>query len=140
MPFSSNFIPGSNSRLTDKDRIFAILFLTYGHGANAVIGAGFSENSANSYAQKLLNKKLVRDFMVAKIDEVLAKLQIGLEWSCTHIKTIVEDNVKNDPGTALNGINIFNKMMKVYAEDAETNKPNYKPVDKQILENRQKPY
>jgi uncharacterized protein YuzE len=145
--------------LTEKQTLCAISYMTNG-GNKLAAGraAGYqAKNKDNLWVSvnKTLRKPVVQELMKEMVEKAEKKLGISVEWKMRKLKGLVDAglvDIKKDgqiigvelvkPQSALNGINLLNKMQGHYAVAKTENTHKFDDFDKlkELIKEHEKDY
>jgi phage terminase small subunit len=83
--------------LTDKQKRFCEEYLIDLNGTQAAMRAGYSENTANEQASRLLANVSIQEYIQKRQNKLSEKLEINQEWVLKRFKEISDRCVQAEP-------------------------------------------
>lgn len=97
-------------KLTNKQYRFIDEYLIDSNATQAAIRAGYSEKTAYSQGQRMLNNVEVSKLLKEKQQITSQRLNVSRESIIQDLLDIIEAQKEDFPGVAIKGIEVLNKM------------------------------
>ena len=120
MPKRSTLQKRDRDGLTPKQARFVAEYLVDSNGTQAAIRAGYSANSANEQASRLLAHANISNVIRRKRERLQSKVDLSIEGILTDLKQIVDEckatGKLRDSHAAIKGLNLLGKHLGMFSD------------------------
>ena len=106
--------------MTDKQEMFCREYLIDLNATQAAIRAGYKEENARQIGSENLTKLVIQERIQELMQERIKSVKYDAEDVLKDIRDIIQDNKGIDDKTALKGLELYGKHLKLFVDRVES--------------------